>query len=411
MTEPQQNITSYLESKLDHYLNMLHEMVAINSFTANSDGVNKLGMLTGRNFAELSFDPTFVQCENKEFGKHLVLRSIPFEEAKPTISLISHLDTVFSPEDESLNDFSWRIEGDRIYGPGTVDIKGGTVMIYMVLEGLRKYQPQIYKSVNWMVFFNAAEESLSPDFGNLCVENLPEKTIACLVFEGGKENEGKLPLVVARKGRATFLVKAEGRSAHAGNNHDRGANAVVQIAHTIQSIADFTDYEKEITFNPGTIQGGTVVNRVPHFARAEVEMRAFEEGIFKAGVNKMKGLSGSTQVTSQDGYPCKVTVDLIDQVAPWSRNENTIQLYKLWMEVAQSLGIEIVEEARGGLSDGNWLWNYFPTLDGLGPTGANTHCSQRSADGSKDQEYVLISSFLPKAVLNITAITKLVKSA
>jgi glutamate carboxypeptidase len=73
--------------------------------------------------------------------------------------------------------------------------------------------------------------------------------------------------------------------------------------------------------------------------------------------------------------------------------------------------MKTVEEARGGLSDGNWLWNYLPTLDGLGPTGANTHCSQRSADGLKDQEYVSISSFVPKAVLNLTALSELTKNS
>ena len=70
--------------------------------------------------------------------------------------------------------------------------------------------------------------------------------------------------------------------------------------------------------------------------------------------------------------------------------------------------MDTIEEARGGLSDGNWTWQRFPTLDGLGPTGANPHCSERSPDGSKDQEYVLVPSFVPKALLNTTAILKLV---
>jgi glutamate carboxypeptidase len=45
----------------------------------------------------------------------------------------------------------------------------------------------------------------------------------------------------------------------------------------------------------------------------------------------------------------------------------------------------------------------------LGPTGDNAHCSEQSPDGSKEQEYTLISSFVPKAMLNITAIIKLVE--
>ena len=64
-------------------------------------------------------------------------------------------------------------------------------------------------------------------------------------------------------------------------------------------------------------------------------------------------------------------------------------------------------QERGGLSDGNLLWDSVPTLDGLGPWGDHGHCSERSADGTKLPEYVEISSFVPKALLNTVAILKL----
>jgi glutamate carboxypeptidase len=73
--------------------------------------------------------------------------------------------------------------------------------------------------------------------------------------------------------------------------------------------------------------------------------------------------------------------------------------------------MRVSQEQRGGLSDGNLLWERFPTLDGLGPAGNNAHCSERSPDGSKDQEYVLVESFVPKALLNALAIMKLVEGA
>jgi glutamate carboxypeptidase len=66
-------------------------------------------------------------------------------------------------------------------------------------------------------------------------------------------------------------------------------------------------------------------------------------------------------------------------------------------------------EERGGLSDGNLIWDNVPTLDGLGPWGDNDHCSERSADGSKLPEYVEVSSFVPKAALNTVAILKLLE--
>jgi glutamate carboxypeptidase len=289
-----------------------------------------------------------------------------------------------------------------------VDIKGGTVLIYMVLEALQEFHPEIFESFHWLLALNASEEALSSDFTSQLIQRLPEKTMACLVFEGGTPSANAVPLVVSRKGRATYQVEVAGRSAHAGNNHAQGANAILQIAHTIQHIEALTDYTQEITFNVGTVRGGSVVNRVPHSAQASVEMRAFSPHVFQHGVERMLALDGTTQVTSQDGFPCQVRVQLSEQTAPWPANPETDRLYAIWQAAAASLGWQTLTEKRGGLSDGNHLWQRFPTLDGLGPSGANAHCSESTPDGSKQQEYVEISSFVPKALLNVAGIVRLV---
>jgi glutamate carboxypeptidase len=409
-----QQLKTFFDDKLPTYLDILHQMVDINSFTLNVNGVNQLGTLTAEYFAKLGFQAEFVSSNNPNNGDHLVLTRFSQDsddkKTNPTLALISHLDTVFSPEEEAANNFSWRPEGDRIYGPGTVDIKGGTVMVYMVLDAIKTHYRETFDRVNWMILINASEETLCEDFGQLCLKRIPPDALACLVFEGGKFSNHEYPLVVGRKGRATFRVQVEGRSAHAGNNHAQGANAIEQLAHTILEIASFTDYDKDITFNVGTVKGGSVVNRVPHIAEARVEMRAFSTGVFDEGLAKMLALDGTSQVASSDGYPCKMTVQLSDQAAPWSRDSKTLHLFNLWNEVATGLGIRITPEKRGGLSDGNWLWQHFPTFDGLGPVGSNAHCSERSVDGSKDQEYVSIPSFVPKASLNTLAILKLLQN-
>jgi len=79
------------------------------------------------------------------------------------------------------------------------------------------------------------------------------------------------------------------------------------------------------------------------------------------------------------------------------------------MKAAEEMGFEAVREERGGLSDGNFLWDYVPTLDGLGPSGGNAHCSERSLDGKKDQEYLEVPSLAPKAALNTLAILRLLE--
>jgi glutamate carboxypeptidase len=401
-------IKKYLQEKLPNYFDIHRQMVEINSFTANPGGINILGEATAHLFEGLGFQTQHIPSVDQRYGKHLFLHK-PGRAQKPvSVALVSHLDTVFPPEEEAANDFTWRLEGDRIYGPGTVDIKGGTVVIFMLLDALQKFAADVYESINVWVCLNATEEVLSDEFANLCMQRLPVDTRACLVFEGGTPSGDDYSLVVARKGRATYQVSVEGRSAHSGNYHHLGANALVQMAHTVQKIAGLTDYKNLITFNVGTLSGGVVVNRVPHHAEAEVEMRAFSPEVFEQGVADMLALDGSSDVSSQDGYPCKVRVKLMEHTAPWGRNPATEELFSIWEKAAAGLGIHIIQEERGGLSDANLLWQSFPVLDGLGPVGANAHCSERSLDGSKEPEYSLASSFVPKTLLSFAGMLHLI---
>ena len=119
-------------------------------------------------------------------------------------------------------------------------------------------------------------------------------------------------------------------------------------------------------------------------------------------------LAGPGEVRSPvDRYACDVAVEILSETRPWPRNSNTDQLAAIWQQAGRKLDLSINVEERGGLSDGNLIWDAAPTLDGLGPWGDNDHCSERSADGSKLPEYVDVPSFVPKAALNTVAILEL----
>ena len=385
---------------------MLRRMVEINSFTANRDGVNTLGRLTAEWFAPLGFTAEFVPSVNPRYGEHLVLTRAG--RGARSIALVSHLDTVFPPEEEARNDFHWRREGDRIYGPGTHDIKGGTVMMWLVLSALRAQAPGEFADITWKLFWNSSEETLSHDFGEVCRARFDGGTLAALVFEAeGRLGDERL-MVVARKGRATWRATVTGRGAHAGSKHRHGANAAVQLAHTIQRLAALTDPARELTVNVATVAGGTVLNRVPHEAVAEGEFRAFTPEVYAQAKAAVLALAGPGDVRSvADRFACSVQMEILTESRPWPRNPQTDRLAALWQAAGAELRQPVGIEQRGGLSDGNLLWDAVPTLDGLGPWGDNDHCSERSADGAKVPEFVEESGFVPKAALNVTAIRRL----
>jgi glutamate carboxypeptidase len=400
-------LKNYLIAHLPDYLALLEEWVAVNSFTANCEGVDELGRITAVSFERLGFQAEHILAKDAAFGSHLVLTR-PGKSGH-VIGLVSHLDTVFPRDEEIRNNFAWREAGDRIYGPGTVDIKGGTLIIFMMMAAMQAVFPEAFDEITWVILLDSAEEVDGTDFSNLCVERLGKDALACLIFEGGYLNGDEAKVVVARKGMAIYRIEVEGKAAHAGSAHERGANAIFQMADVVGRVCALTDYERDLTFNVGTIAGGTVINRVPHFASASVEMRAFAPDVYENGIANMLALDGLSTVCSANGeFPCQVKVNLLRQNKPWPRNEATDRLFAIWQEAGEETGIRVIPEERGGLSDGNYFWEVIPCLDGLGAAGGNAHCSEQSEDGSKEQEYCLPAAFVPKTILNITAVLKLI---
>ena len=141
-------------------------------------------------------------------------------------------------------------------------------------------------------------------------------------------------------------------------------------------------------------------------------MRAFTPEHYAAGKAALLALAGPGEVRAlADRFACDVRIEILNESRPWPRNPDTDRLAQLWCEAGRDLGLPVNVEQRGGLSDGNLIWDAVPTLDGLGPWGDNDHCSERSADGSKVPEFVEVTGIVPKAELNVRAIEKLVAAA
>jgi glutamate carboxypeptidase len=396
-----------LEKFLPDALAFLERLVGVNSFTGNPAGVDRNAALIATQFAPLGFRAESVEDANPAFGRHLFLHRPG--RGGPGILLVTHLDTVFPPEEEERQNFRWQVEGDRIFGPGVNDNKGGTAMIWLVLSAIREAAPEIYEKTHWVIAADAAEEELTSEFPRLCRERLPKDCRAALVFEACTGQGRGLTLVRSRKGSANFRVTIEGRGAHAGSRHADGANAIVEMAGVISRIAALTDFSRDLTANVGHVAGGGPTNRVPHEAVCEVNIRAFEESTLQEAVEAMFALEKSPPVVRalSDGHPCRVRVELTSRNPAWPRNPATDRLIDLWCDAGRRLGVPLLVESRGGLSDANHLSQFVPSLDGLGPFGLNGHASERSADGSKMPESVVPQSFVTMGAVNVAGLLDL----
>jgi len=387
----------------------LRDLVGENSYTLNPDGVRRNARRIVREFASLEFSQSFVSSKTEGYGEHLILDS---GGDGPAILLISHLDTVYPPAEEKAAYAGWDDSRNRIVGPGTYDIKGGTVAMWLLIQCLSRLQPQLFSRFRWILAWNAAEERLCADFSAAVINLVDSEPLACLVFEGDNRRQEGLEIVIARSGLVRYRVSVRGRSTHSGNGHAHGVNAILGLSAVVREISALTDYSRNTTVNVGVIQGGSATNRVPDFAEALFEVRYRERNHYEEVKAKLHALCEPGSC-SEDiaGTRCEVSMELFDEIPAWPEEQRNLELAEMWSRAGKSCGHPVAVGCRSGLSDANYFASHVRTVDGLGPRGGNAHSTVKDGPSVRITEFVDQDSFLSKTLVNTLAILELLGAA
>lgn len=392
------------------YFELLEKCVGINSYTYNVSGINTMGQVYAELYRSLGFDSSFSQSGVESCGKHVI--SIKKGKSPKNILLVSHIDTVYSETVEKQEDHYWKQEGNIIYGPGTVDIKGGSIMIYLFLKALKAQEPTLFETFTWKIIHNATEEIAALDFKDLLVKQVDNNSLACLVYEGScKDKESLEPILLrSRKGSLTFEIKTIGRAAHSSTLQN-GANAIREMSRLIEKIESQTDFDRGMTFSVGLINGGTASNTVPDLCTCKFNVRVKTVSDFEYVKRFVDELNGSGTVKSvKDQWSCHVHTKLVGCYPPWP----TIKEHDWLVEMVQAACAEggrhlHVRDMGAGASDGNNIWEFLPVVDMLGPVGGNHHCPTNKPSEGKLPEFIDRNSIVPQAAMNIRLIQKIAK--
>lgn len=322
-------------------------------------------------FVELFADRTSDIASAKTFdggsrGKHLLLEfNLPGKRKRGRILGLGHSDTVWPLG--TLDNMPWREEAGRLWGPGVLDMKSGLAFFVFAARALRDLDIPAPSKVSLLV---VSDEETGSHSSRKLTEAEARKSSAVFVLEPGTGLEGKLK--TARKGVGGFQVRVRGRSSHAGVDFAAGANAIVELAHQIESIAGFTDLAAGVTVNPGVIRGGTRTNVVPAEASADVDyrvprMRDYEKLSRKIAKLRPRDPRCTIEITGELNRP------------PMERTEGVVRLFRTAKRLALELGLRIEESATGGGSDGNFTAGIgIPTIDGIGGVGEGAHAVHES---------------------------------
>jgi glutamate carboxypeptidase len=186
-----------------------------------------------------------------------------------------------------------------------------------------------------------------------------------------------------------FRVRTRGRAAHAGGDHEKGRNAIEEMAYQVIAIQKLTDYSKQTTLNAGVIQGGTVSNVVPEECTVQVDVRVMQPGEWE----RLEVAMGQLKPVL-DGTSIEVSGSLNRPPMPF---DETMKLtFEKAKSIAAQIGLDLRAGGTGGASDANFVAPLgIPVLDGLGAVGEGYHSEREYifAD-SLEQKIRLVSALL-----------------
>lgn len=351
-----QELPGYFARSLADDLDLLRTLVNLESCSDDKRGVDALAAFLAQEFRKRGATAAILEIDS--VGNALEARW-PGEYPGPAVMVLGHLDTVWPAGTVARRPF--RIENDKAFGPGIFDMKAG---ILLCLLACRAFHDGAVRPRRDVVFFFTPDEEIGTAHGLplLGAAARPCEAVLCLEppLPGGKAK-------TSRKGVGQFHVAVEGIAAHAGLDHEKGANAIVELSRIVIKMQEMTDYRSGATFSVGTMRGGTAVSVVPAFAEATVDFRfvTLEQGRF---------LEEQVRTLRPSDARCRLAVTGGIERPPLERTREVAALYEKARSIAAALGMPFGEGSSGGGSDGSFTAAMGkPTLDGLGVDGGGAH--------------------------------------
>jgi glutamate carboxypeptidase len=377
---------AYFSERRDAIVSTVRELVEIESPSDNKAAADRLAEVIAERFSQLGGEIRFHRAQ--DFGNHLQV-NFGGKSAKPVL-LLGHYDTVYPLG--TLASMPCSVVGNKLTGPGVLDMKSGIALMLHAIAGLQQWDKQesrgeLPRPINILL---VSDEEVGSDSSRKITQALAKRAASVLVLEPSYGREGAVK--TARKGVGEYLVKVTGKASHAGLDFEKGVNAILELARQIEKISGFTELRRGLTVNVGVVSGGSRTNVVPAEATVQVDVRI-------ARMKDAAGIDRKMRNLRPFNRKCKIEVMGGINRPPMERTAGVAELYAQAKAIARDLGQKLGEAAVGGGSDGNFTAALgIPTLDGLGAVGGGAHATH---------EHVLISE-LPRRAALIAGLIELI---
>ena len=388
LSKAEKTIQTYVDKHMEEAIDLVEKVVNINSGTLNIEGNKTVGKIFQAELDQLGFNTYWVTySETVKRSGHLFAEMRGGKGKK--IVLIGHLDTVFEL-DHPFQKFTR--DGDTAYGPGVSDMKAGDVSMIYAMKALDNVG--VLKNLDLTLVFIGDEEKTGghPSIVRKELIEAGKWANIGLGFEGA---HGLNTGTIARRSSSSWMLTTTGIQGHSSQifKDELGYGAIFEAARIVNAFREELVGEEYLSFNPGTIVGGTdiaydpVTARGTTFGKTNVVSQAatVHGGIRTISTEQLdKAMANMKDIASQNLPGTTAKIEFKTSYPPMAPTKQNYALLDKLESVNVDLGygkLEPLDPGKRGAADISFVAPHVDaSLAGMGPDGFGEHSEKEGLD-------------------------------
>ena len=380
-------IRAYVDQHREEMLRFLTDLVNLEGQYAEKEQVEKV-----RDFYQKALEAEGFSCKVIEVADDragLLVAELGMDRPGKPIILEGHLDTVHRTGAFGVPS-PCRVEGDKIYGPGVLDMKGGMVIALYIAKALNAIGFEACP-IKIIAVCDEEADHVGNDGDRILTENCVGGGIALSFEVAGEDN----CLATQRKAQLVYHIDIKGVGGHAGNNFWTAKNTIFEAVRIINAVTTLTNKEKETTVTASVIHAGEQQTAIPDTCRLVFDIRIVTEE------ERARVIEYFTQVLENPSEGYTITYDLeVAKLKPLQETKEVLAAWNFVSDAAEACGYpRFGKVLRGGADDaGNMAAAGVPVIDSCGMMGNFAH---------NVKEYAILESLYTRTEIFATALSEI----